>query len=197
MASYRTRPIVALETRRLLLKPLQETDAPRIQQLFPNLNVLRYINAAVPWPYPEDGAITFVRESLTRIESREEYVWAIVRKGSEEEGLIGIISLTPAAKVDSRGFWIGEEYWGKGYMKEASTAVTDFAFTELGMQELLLSNAEPNIASHRLKEAAGAEIISIQPTDYVGGTFPGVRWRLSAEAWAQNRAKFIDSNPES
>ncbi len=198
MASSSKQPIVALETPRLRLTPLQETDAPRIQVLFPNYNVLRFINAAVPWPYPEDGASSFVEQSLLRMAAQEEYVWAIFRKDFQDEGLIGVISLSPAAIEDSRGFWIGENYWGQGYMKEAAACVTDFAFGTLGMPELLLSNAEPNTASHRLKEAAGAEIILIKDTGYVGGTFPGVRWRLTAEAWAQHRKSFFSgSNPVS
>ena len=68
-------------------------------------------------------------------------------------------------------------------MREASAAVNDFAFDVLGMEELLLGNAEPNAASHRLKESAGAEIIAIGEANYIGGRFREVRWRLTAEAW--------------
>jgi RimJ/RimL family protein N-acetyltransferase len=45
-----------LYTERLILRPLQLADADAVQQLFPHCDVVRYLNAAVPWPYPEDGA---------------------------------------------------------------------------------------------------------------------------------------------
>lgn len=183
MAEYRKVPIAPLETPRLRLRPLAEADAPRIQLLFPNPNVVRYLASAIPWPYPDDGAVEFVRRTLPKVEAREEYDWAILRKGHEDEGLVGLIGLYPASDEDHRGFWLGEPYWGEGLMGEAATVVNDFAFDALKMTELLLNNAEPNAASHRLKASVGAEVVDVHPTEYVGGTFPGVRWRLTAEAW--------------
>ena len=141
----------------------------------------------IPWPYPDDGAVQFVGHMLPKIEARTEYYWAILRKGQEDEGLIGGIALTPASEEDHRGFWLDEAYWGQGLMREAASAVNDFAFDVLGMETLLLNNAAPNFASHRLKESAGAEVLSVEDKDYIGGTFPGVRWRLTAEAWRGNR----------
>lgn len=41
-------PIPILETSRLLLRPLQA--------LFPHFEILQYMSAAIPWPYPDDGA---------------------------------------------------------------------------------------------------------------------------------------------
>lgn len=187
MATYRKLPIVPLETPRLLLRTMTMADAPRIQELFPNPNVLRFMAASIPWPYPDDGAESYLRRTLPRIERMEEYYWAIVRRGHEAEGLVGGIGLMPASDEESRGFWLGEPYWGQGFMREASDAVTAFAFDTLGMTELRLNNAAPNAASHRIKESAGAEIVSVGDTEYVGGTFPGVRWRLTAEAWRRQR----------
>ena len=147
------------------------------------------MHTSIPWPYPADGAEDFVRRTLPKVEAGEEYYWAIHLKGQEEEGLIGVIGLTPNSSEDNRGFWLGQEFWGRGYMREAVAAVNDFAFEELGMPELLLNNAQPNIASHRLKESCGAKIVAIEEREYVGGRFPAVRWRLSAEARRRYRAR--------
>ncbi|RYG36423.1 N-acetyltransferase [bacterium] len=187
MAVYKKQPIRTLETPRLLLRPVQFSDAPRIQLQFPNPNLLRYLNSTLPIPYPEDGAVEFLSRIVPRVESREEYTWAILRKDQPNEGLIGLIALTPQGENDHRGFWLGESYWRQGYMKEAVTAVNDFAFDELQMEYLLLNNAEPNLASHRLKEFSGAEIIDRFEQEFVGGTFTSVRWKLTAEAWSKNR----------
>jgi len=142
--------------------------------------------AAIPWPYPENGAMDFIQSVLPKMEAEEEYHWSI-RLKENDEGLIGVITLTPDSDEDQRGFWLAEPFWGQGLMKEAAAAVTDFAFDVLEMDELLFNNAEQNIASHRLKESAGAKIVEIKPTSYVGGEFPGVTWRLTAEAWRSHR----------
>ena len=55
--------IVELETARLLLKPLELADAEQIQALFPQWEIVRYLTKAVPWPYPPDGALTFLRDA--------------------------------------------------------------------------------------------------------------------------------------
>lgn len=188
MGQYRKSAIPVLVTARLVLRPYRIEDVPRVQELFPNPNVVRYLASIIPWPYPEDGAATYLATILPKIEAQEEYHWAILLKGHEEEGLIGAIGLTPASEEDNRGFWLAEPFWGKGYMSEATTAVNDFAFDVLGMEFLLLNNAQPNLASHRLKESVGAEIIGIEEQDFVTGRFPSVKWKLTAEAWRKHRS---------
>jgi RimJ/RimL family protein N-acetyltransferase len=116
MADYRKEPIATLETRRLWLRPVQMTDAPRVQQLFANPNVLRLMDASIPHPYPDNGAEEFLRRWLSKMQTREVYGWAILRKVHPDEGLIGQISLTPTSDSDHRGFWLGEPYWRQGYM---------------------------------------------------------------------------------
>gem|GEM_PF-4771929 len=59
-----------LETARLALRPVEMADAPAIQRLFPQWEIVRHLNAGVPWPYPEDGAESFSSTSFFR-RSRE------------------------------------------------------------------------------------------------------------------------------
>jgi hypothetical protein len=47
-----------LETNRLLLRPLELSDAEQVQCLFPQWEIVQYLNAVVPWPYPPDGALS-------------------------------------------------------------------------------------------------------------------------------------------
>jgi RimJ/RimL family protein N-acetyltransferase len=188
MAAYRKVPIRELATARLRLRPIEMSDAPRVQALIDNFNVMRYMSVAIPWPYPPDGAVTYLSSVLPDMARQEKYLWAITLRERPEEGLIGLIGLFPDAEDEHRGFWLGEPYWRQGFMREAVVAVNDFAFDELEMTELLLSNAEPNVGSHRLKESMGAEVVSVTEGEFVGGTFPNVRWRLTAESWRQYRA---------
>ena len=51
-----------LRTRQLLLLPLTLGDAAAIQERFAHWEVVRYLNAVVPWPYPDDGAQRYVRD---------------------------------------------------------------------------------------------------------------------------------------
>lgn len=48
----------ALESARLLLRPLELSDAAAVQLIFPKWEIVRYLANKVPWPYPPDGALT-------------------------------------------------------------------------------------------------------------------------------------------
>ncbi len=181
-----------LETRRLLLRPLRLSDAPRIQELFPHWEVVQYMATVIPWPYPGDGAEQFLRRTLADREQGRRYGWAITLKGDGGDRLIGVIDLFPNNPGDNRGFWIGVPYQRQGYMTEAVAAVNDFAFESLGLPRLLLNNAEPNIASHRLKEKSGATISAIEDdSPILGGRFRRIKWILTAEQWRSHRERFF------
>ena len=185
-------PMPILETLRLVLRPLRLEDAPRIQALFPQWEMLEFMAAAIPWPYPEDGARAYLETVLPKIAAGEEYDWAITLKTAGDDQLIGIISLYPTGE-DNRGFWLAQAYHRQGLMTEAVYAVNEFAFGELGMPHLTLNNAEPNIASHRLKEKSGATIAAVtDDVPYVGGRFRQIRWRLTRAQWEAHRDAFRD-----
>jgi ribosomal-protein-alanine N-acetyltransferase len=94
-----------LETGRLLLRPIELADAEQIQAVFPSWEIVKYLANKVPWPYPSDGALTFLRDiALPTIARGDEWIWTIRRK--EEPGtIIGSINLRKSAD-ENRGFWI-------------------------------------------------------------------------------------------
>ena len=181
-------PTPVLTTERLLLRPLRAEDAPTIQRRFPQWEIVRYLHAEVPWPYPDDGAATNMVQCLAQMERGEKCHWAITLKENPDE-LIGRIDLwaDDGQSRDQRGFWLDPEFWGRGLMTEAAERVTAYAFLELGWPHLWLSNAEANAASHRVKEKQGALIVARTPRRYVSGDGVKVTWLLTREAWLARR----------
>ena len=150
-------PTPVLETERLVLRPLRLEDAPAIQEGFADWEVIRHLNGAVPWPYPADGALTHLRQTLAKGERGEHLGWALTMKGGDDRA-IGRIDLWPddGVRRDMRGFWLARAYWGRGLMTEAAERVTAYAFEVLGWPRLLLGNAKDNVGSRRVKEKQGA-----------------------------------------
>jgi [ribosomal protein S5]-alanine N-acetyltransferase len=183
-------PTPVLETKRLILRPPRESDTPAVQRRFPQWEIVRYLHAEVPWPYPKDGAAQHWLRMSREIAAREKSHWAItLRDGGDES--IGLISLwkTDGDPRDQRGFWLDPAFWGKGLMTEAADRVTDYALVDLGWPLLWLSNAEVNKASHRVKEKQGATIVERIPRRYVYGDGIKVTWLLTREAWLARRAE--------
>ena len=181
-------PTPVLETPRLILRPIRESDVPAVQRHFAHWDVVKYLHAEIPWPYPPDGAATNMAETLPKMARGEQSCWAITLKGGDDE-LIGRIDLLPDDGVSrtQRGFWLSRDHWGRGLMTEAADRVTAYAFLELGWPRLWLGNAEANSASHRVKEKQGATIVDRTPRRYVYGEGTAVTWLLTREVWLARR----------
>jgi ribosomal-protein-alanine N-acetyltransferase len=160
--------IPTLETERLLLQPLRLSDADQTQRLFPSWEIVRFLNASVPWPYPADGAFTYYRDvSLPAIEQGVEWHWTLRLKTSPELH-IGTILLADQAN-DNRGFWLGLPWQRCGFMTEAVMATTAFWFG--------------NVASRRLSQSAGMRIVATEPHNFVSGELLSEVWQITADEW--------------
>ena len=174
--------IPTLYTERLILRPLELADAEAIQQQFPHWEVVRYLNALVPWPYPEDGALTYLRDiALPAIARGEEWHWSIRLKTAPDQ-LIGNVSLM-TEQDNNRGFWLGPQWQGQGLITEASEAVTGYWFETLGRDVLRVPKAAPNIGSRKLSERTGMRLIGTGEGHFVGGKFPKEIWEITREEW--------------
>jgi ribosomal-protein-alanine N-acetyltransferase len=180
-------PAVELHTRRLLLRPLQLSDAQQTQLLFPHWDIVKHLNAIVPWPYPADGVIVHYRErSLPAIERGEEWHWTLRLKQSPDQH-IGAISLC-TGESDNRGFWLGMPWHGQGLMTEAVIAANDFWFDVLGFPVLRAPKAVANLASRRISEKTGMRLVATQERDFVSGRHPCEIWEITADEWRKARA---------
>jgi ribosomal-protein-alanine N-acetyltransferase len=66
--------IPTLETCRLWLKPLELADAEQVQTIFPQWEIVKHLNNRVPWPYPPDGALSYIRDfALPAVERGTEW----------------------------------------------------------------------------------------------------------------------------
>lgn len=178
--------IEMLETPRLLLRGVTEVDIPAIQTHFADYEVVRELTNAVPWPYPEDGATAFVRSVLAE-QGQGRWVWGLFQRAAPA-ALIGIIELRRESAAENRGFWLARPFWGQGLMTEAADAVTGYAFTALGFERLMLTNAANNVRSRRIKEKAGAVLLRTEPAAFVDPAYDRREvWELSRAAWADRR----------
>src|SRR5215472_6676443 len=175
-----------LETPRVLLRPLELADAAQAQLLFPQWEIVRYLNNKVPWPYPPDGALTFYRDvSLPAIERGEAWHWTLRLKSNPGQ-MIGSISLMRRGK-ENRGFWIAPQWQGQGLMSEACEVVTDYWFNTLKFPVLRAPKAVANTASRRISEKQGMRLVATEERDFVCGRLPCEIWEITAEEWNARR----------
>lgn len=175
-----------LETPRLLLRPLALDDAPQVQILFPHWQIVQFLGAQVPWPYPEDGVFDYYTNvALPAIARGDEWHWSL-RLKSAPGTIIGVITLHRGDK--NRGFWLGLPWQGRGLMTEAAAVVTSFWFDDLGFPVLRVPKAIANNTSRRISEKQGMRVVATLERDFVCGRLPAEIWEITAEEWRHHQA---------
>lgn len=175
-----------LETPRLLLRPIELADAEQVQLIFPQWEIVRYLDSRVPWPYPPDGALTFYRDvALPAVERGEAWHWTL-RLKTDPGPIIGGIAVM-RGDHQNRGFWIVPPWQGQGLMSEACDAVTDYWFTVLKFPVLRVAKAVANAASRRISEKQGMRIVGVEEREHVSGRHLAEVWEITAEEWKMRR----------
>jgi RimJ/RimL family protein N-acetyltransferase len=175
-----------LETERLILRPLELTDAGQAQPLFAQWEIVKYLTAQVPWPFPPDGAYCFYRDvALPEMARGEAWHWSIRLKTAPDQ-LVGCIGLKRGDNVN-RGFWVGLPWQGQGIATEACEAVTAYWFDVLKMAVLRVSKAVENGPSRRMSVRTGMRLIELTESEYVSGRLPTEVWEITAAEWRLQR----------
>jgi RimJ/RimL family protein N-acetyltransferase len=144
-----------LETERLILRPVEEADAPALLPFVSDGDVAHNLTR-VPHPYPEDELVPFIRSCVEAMERREQFDMVVALK---ETGMpIGMCSLDEINWQHMRaelGYYLGKPYWGQGYMTEAAERILRFGFHELGLERIHAYCFVRNTASARVLEKIG------------------------------------------
>ena len=159
-----------IETNRLLLREIQETD---INDIFTCWMQDEAVSRYMCWKASNDIEETksFVRFELEQIENDKWNRWIIILKETGE--IIGTC-LVFYNEEDDDSHWdisynLGKQYWGKGYITEAMKSVMGFAKQELGMEECITSYAKVNISSANVLHKLGFIDESEIPYECNGG----------------------------
>lgn len=172
-----TMKITPLKTQRLVLRAPIPTDAERIQALANNWNVARMV-ALIPHPYTLADAHDYIAKSEAANAKDMDLRLALIH----EDGYIGAIGIVPmrdsgaySGEADSGaptqsvarhdpgtwsiGYWLGEPYWGQGYMTEAAIAIVRCFFANSDQDRLASAYLADNAASGRIQDKLGFEIV--------------------------------------
>lgn len=139
-----------LRTSRLILRPFEIADAPRVQQLAGAREVaLNTIH--IPHPYPDGAAEEWISKHEQRIEEGE-FSFAI-----DDGELVGAIGLHMKRDYERAeiGYWLGVPFWGRGYATEAVAAIIRYGFEELKLNRIYAGYFSRNAVSGRVMEKNG------------------------------------------
>ena len=135
------------------LGSLLATTPEALQWIADSKAVARNLRDMFPHPYTLDDAKMFI-ENMKQGKMR--HVFGIYRNFEE---LVGVISMTPGRDVNrcsaEVGYFIGEQYWNKGYATEALKMLPTIAHHNFGLIRLYATVFDFNQPSMRVLEKAG------------------------------------------
>ncbi len=150
-------PKPVIETPRLILNALEMTDCPRVAALAGDRRIYD-VTLLIPHSYEVRHAEEWIATHGALWERwREDWTMHFAIRRRAEKDLVGVIGLIgrPIHKRAEMGYWLGVEYWGKGYMTEAARAVVKFARDELGANRIEAGVFDGNEASMNVLRKAG------------------------------------------
>ena len=143
-----------LETERLILRKWTEEDAESLFEYAKDSE----IGPAAGWPphksVEESRAViknVFDGAECYAICEREKNI-AI---GAVELKLNGYTNKTMRDDECELGYWLGQPFWGRGYMPEASRELLRRGFEDLGMTTIWCAYYDGNLKSKRVQEKLG------------------------------------------
>lgn len=143
-----------LETKRLILRPWQESDAEQLYEYAKNPEV----GSAAGWSV--HTSVENSRQIICEVLAVPEN-YAVCLK--EQNLLIGSIGLKMGTDTDMTdredecelGYWIGKPYWGQGFIPEAAEELLRHGFLRLGMRKIWCGYYEGNVKSAIVQKNLG------------------------------------------
>jgi RimJ/RimL family protein N-acetyltransferase len=145
---------VALQTQRLLLRPLRDADAPSLLAIFSDPEFMQF-GTTPPWD-SMDEAVAMISRDAKAMASGERIRLGIERV--EDKALIGICTLFDwdrECRSAEVGYGLASNAWGRGFMQEALVALLNYGFSELNLNRVKADIDPRNMASAKSLERIG------------------------------------------
>jgi ribosomal-protein-alanine N-acetyltransferase len=160
---------IFIETERLLLRELEETDDQGIFELDSDPAVHLFLG---------NKPIQSIDEARTSIKLiRDQYIqngigrWAVIeRKNNELVGWGGLKLIKVATNKHINyydlGYRLMKKHWGKGFASEVAAACLEYGFKTMKLEKIYAIANENNIASRKVLEKSGLRYV--EPFMYEG-----------------------------
>lgn len=130
------------------------SDARDLAVALSNKKVQDNLRDGLPYPYTEQDGKDFISAMLSADEN-ETFAFAI----TVDNIAIGSIGIFRQGNIHRRtaelGYYIAEEYWGKGIMTEAVRQICEYVFSKSDIIRIFAEPFAYNIASCRVLEKVG------------------------------------------
>ncbi|MCP2029811.1 RimJ/RimL family protein N-acetyltransferase [Flavobacterium sp. HSC-32F16] len=133
----------------LKIRPWNKDDLESLVENANNYEVSKFLRDTFPYPYSHENGIDFI--NFANIDNPI-HLFAIEINNKA----VGGIGIKPQADIMRKnaelGYWLGQNYWGKGIISQSIKEVVDFGFKTYDIERIYASTYGTNIASQKVLE---------------------------------------------
>ena len=130
-------------------------DAKDLAGMLSNKKIQDNLRDGLPYPYTEKDAQAFIQDMLAA-DSTKTFAFAII---NDENKAIGSIDAFRCENIHRQtaemGYYLAEEYWGKGIATEAVKQLADHVFNQTDIMRIFAEPSSTNRGSCRVLEKSG------------------------------------------
>ncbi|MEY8371041.1 GNAT family protein [Aerococcaceae bacterium 50-4] len=140
---------------KLTIKIFEERDLEALYELVDGSR--DYLVEYLPWvkfvKKPEDE-LPFIKEGLQQFANGNGFQCGLWYEG-QLAGVVGLHYIHQQNKMTSLGYYLGEEFQGKGIMTQAVAFLLDYLFNDLGLNRVEIRAAVTNHKSQAIPKRLG------------------------------------------
>lgn len=143
-----------IPTKRLILRPFVLADAADVQRLAGDKEIAS-TTVKIPHPYEDGMAEKWISTHQETFEGDEGLNLAITSRDTAL--LVGSVGLRIQREHQrgELGYWVGKQFWGRGYGTEAAAAMVRHGFEAMSLNRIYACYLSRNPASGRVMEKIG------------------------------------------
>jgi ribosomal-protein-alanine N-acetyltransferase len=137
------------------LRPWHIDDLETLVSIANNQNIAKYMADVFPYPYTQEKGKSFIEFATS---SPTACIFSITID-NKPVGSVGLHLQTDILRKNAEiGYWLAEDYWGKGIVTNAIKQIVKYGFENLDIVRIFARIYGTNIPSQKVVEKCGFKL---------------------------------------
>ena len=154
-----------IETNRMVLRAFRIDDLDEHVAILSDWQVTKWLSDTIPFPYKRTDGEEFIENDQDDFAKGDNVHFSIIEKTTMRH-MGGIRLFSAKSSKCEIGYWLGSDFWHKGYAVEILSAMINWLKSEGVVKNIVAVTAKNNIASQKLLEKVGFQYGGTPPSGH-------------------------------
>lgn len=159
--------MIIAKNKNFVIRTFRKSDAKSLTEHINNKKIIKNLSNNISYPYKIKKAEEWIKLSQKKYRKKNPEFFSFgIEIDKKIVGGIGFHKINPEHHNAEMGYWLGEEYWGKGIMTKVTKEVVKYGFKKFKFKRIYAGVFSFNKPSMRVLEKAGFKFEGILKKDY-------------------------------